>query len=837
MGTRWARRLLTDPAVLPSATTVRFAVLVLLVVATTGSIYGYLGEVVRPHVEQDVRACLTVADAPGALRGSLVSGSAALACTAGYAPTLSVWSVVGVGLLLALCVACYGLLPWWRIRITRGWLPFYRSAGTRRWRLAQPWWAPPWRPQRMHPLEPADGLQRDVAARISELAARIGLTEPPRVLLNKYVPDTNARAFGHRRHGYVQVNLGLLLLLRVDRSGFDAIVLHELAHLRNRDTRPSHLTILIWRVFVAVALLPYLVALLDPGLVAYPFDPGHGWFGFVAPDPHAVAAVGVLIALVFLSYRAVLRVRETHADATAATVDAEALTRLIEGQLAHGERRTPEFLDDHPKLRRRLADLAEPRRLAAPDLLAAFAVGLGVEVILVNLLYATWMAVLSQLVRGVGITTLAGAISEQPIRWTLLIYGPATLLALVVLVRFAQLAAWRTRLATPDGSLRPATLRMALAMALGLVLGDPVSLLYADAGIWGYDDGGKARVLIDVAASAFIVVVIIFVIFRLAEESANVAIPAAGSVRRVGNRVATLLVVGAFAPFFVWIIAHNSLVISEVREPGVPAPLRNWFGNNFMLPVYGPVVFLATLPAVALVFGAVIAALTASRRVPASADWLPAELHDAIDVLHASRTDPPARMASRAGLVATMVAMGVGLAVVLVTRAAFTQVELYQASGSGVMALIRVWLMWGAVVTSTTVSLVVARRHATTSMSAALLATFVGTTCFVVVIPWLSFYCICGPRTVACVRLNPSLFLTVASTPAILTPIYGLIVTALFVAIFSAIPRFRRRHSTPRAPGATVSVTTKAWTVVVFTTTVVVSVAASVLLVLEGSLR
>lgn len=39
-------------------------------------------------------------------------------------------------------------------------------------------------------------------------------------------------------------------------AAFEAVILHELAHIRNKDVNQTYLAIAIWRAFVLAALLP-----------------------------------------------------------------------------------------------------------------------------------------------------------------------------------------------------------------------------------------------------------------------------------------------------------------------------------------------------------------------------------------------------------------------------------------------------------------------------------------------------------------------------------------------------------------------------------------------------
>ena len=107
----------------------------------------------------------------------------------------------------------------------------------------------------------------------------------------------------------------LILRYDTDRAGVRAVVLHELAHLRNRDVGKTYLTIAIWWAFVATALLPFVALVVHPALFYTPLRWSLRRFdGHWAQVGYQVGSVLVLTAVVYLTRNAILRTRETHAD-------------------------------------------------------------------------------------------------------------------------------------------------------------------------------------------------------------------------------------------------------------------------------------------------------------------------------------------------------------------------------------------------------------------------------------------------------------------------------------------------------------------------------------------
>ena len=121
-----------------------------------------------------------------------------------------------------------------------------------------------------------------------------------------------------RRPGryYVALSGGLVTTFYTDRPAFRAVVLHELAHLRNGDVAKTYFTVSIWWAFVLVGVLPVLVSLVDEDANTV-FD--LGW---------RLVAVTVFV---YLTRNAVLRAREVYADVRASTSEGvtPALTKLL----------------------------------------------------------------------------------------------------------------------------------------------------------------------------------------------------------------------------------------------------------------------------------------------------------------------------------------------------------------------------------------------------------------------------------------------------------------------------------------------------------------------------
>ncbi|WP_037675095.1 M48 family metalloprotease [Streptomyces globisporus] len=272
--------------------------------------------------------------------------------------------------------------------------------------------------------------------RESGVRARVGFLAEP---LN---PAVHALAFGRLGRRRVALSGGLLTLYPLDRAAFRSIVLHELAHIRNRDLDIAFLTLILWR-----ASIPALGVLT---VVAAPASLLLG--GALAGSVLAFAAqVPLLAALVVLLKNAVLRSRELYADARVTEWEgpADGLRRLFGVPAAQeGARLGRGLLSVHPPLARRARALDDRGVLYEAgfwDMCAVGAAG----------------AFVHEMVRlgPIGGGSQAGPITELT----------ATVLSGGLVVGAAGTVLWQA-VAHAPGSLTPARVRRA-GLGLGLGLG------------------------------------------------------------------------------------------------------------------------------------------------------------------------------------------------------------------------------------------------------------------------------------------------------------------------------------------------------------------------------
>ncbi|MFG3282332.1 M48 family metalloprotease [Streptomyces sp. NPDC048111] len=97
----------------------------------------------------------------------------------------------------------------------------------------------------------------EVHEELLRLAALAGLAPSPRFVIDPQALSAGAVVFGHGRHVTVCINAGLLARRTSHPRQFQAVLLHELAHVDNADAGMAYATVALGRVFMIAVLLPY----------------------------------------------------------------------------------------------------------------------------------------------------------------------------------------------------------------------------------------------------------------------------------------------------------------------------------------------------------------------------------------------------------------------------------------------------------------------------------------------------------------------------------------------------------------------------------------------------
>lgn len=274
-----------------AATTLRFVQLVALMVVSTGATILEARNVLGGNLDR--QECHRAAginaeiDTYANAADSLTRNADAVAACLERYPAPSMWlAAIWIGLLLAATFLLFKAMPKWKARRSR-----------------------------YVPLELLPG-GATARTRIDELADALGLTgSKVAVVVDPVAATESAVMFGSNARPRMRMHRGLLDAMGTKPKTFDAVVLHELAHLKNRDLTITYLVIAMWRVFVLLVLVPYLIVRIDLFFDSVRF---YSWAtNLIGINLKNIAATGLLAVLVYLSRTEVLRVREMRADQTA----------------------------------------------------------------------------------------------------------------------------------------------------------------------------------------------------------------------------------------------------------------------------------------------------------------------------------------------------------------------------------------------------------------------------------------------------------------------------------------------------------------------------------------
>ncbi|MGW2098843.1 M48 family metallopeptidase [Streptomyces olivaceoviridis] len=425
-----------DPGVLPAGTSLRFLVLVVAMAAATVEM---LTGLLRPYPAQNVAFLCEFAAGydPGGnvidnVTRSNAHAEAIKECAEGAPVTPQWYGLAGGAVVLLVAAAVYLLLPRWR--------------------------------RRRHGLVPLHGRdpQGEVRAEVARLAGLAGVRTLPDLVVDLTAFDAGAVVFGRAGRRTLCLDNGLLHVRRSDPARFQAVLLHELAHLRHRDVDIAYAVTALWRAFLTLAAVPFTLV-LGGSLVAAQF----GWFMgadavfWPASRPYMVreiATAGFLFLLVVLARADTLRHRELYADRGAVALGADPGVWRARAEAAGTQGRPARSVTalwrSHPSWAERHRALEDPAALFTLTDVPLFLLG-AVTLVTGNALSDRWDALQAAWVVG----------------------GLAAALLTVSVWRAALYAAHR-------GVPGPSGVRAGSALGLGLVCGELLSGSSIGPGWW-----------------------------------------------------------------------------------------------------------------------------------------------------------------------------------------------------------------------------------------------------------------------------------------------------------------------------------------------------------------
>lgn len=291
-----------------------------------------------------------------------------------------------------------------------------------------------------------------VVTSIQDLGKQIDLKPVPTLLWNPLNRSLSGVAFGGIAKPFIALTGGLVVLFSIDREAFESILLHEFAHIKNRDIRITGFTIAIWYAFLAAGLLPlliYRVVMSLGGISSQTIKVtlGLGW------------RVLVLIILVYLIRNSVLQAREFYADLRVREWEGsgETLVRALKSYGDSPSNKTPKALRFHPTVQERVDVLTERIDIYRMGFLEALTAGLN---------------------GGIAFPALELFFTQLLTRWQITHLAPifASLMLAPIIAGVVTTGIWRMVMAARDKQRpTPGIIRLALGLWLGTWIGRNLS--------------------------------------------------------------------------------------------------------------------------------------------------------------------------------------------------------------------------------------------------------------------------------------------------------------------------------------------------------------------------
>lgn len=303
------------------------------------------------------------------------------------------------------------------------------------------YWTYPARKIRREHLVPLSAEDApEVVTYLDNLCRAMKLPHPPVFLWNPLNLTSGGLAFGRWRRYYISLTGGLVTQFYTDLPAFRAILLHELAHLRNADVDRTYFAVAVWQAFLVLGLLPLAVTVFQ-----------NEWV-YIFKIAWRVAALALLV---YLMRNAVLRTREMYADVRASAWDGstDSLNRVLGTLPGPRDEGWRKVIQVHPDPARRREVLEDPGRLFPMSTWDAIATGLAAAIALPNIITLI-----------ISLLTGTGSFGGEQLA--------ASLLVAPLIVGVVGLGTWRTTFAALQRGEAPRGIgRLGAGLGLGILVG------------------------------------------------------------------------------------------------------------------------------------------------------------------------------------------------------------------------------------------------------------------------------------------------------------------------------------------------------------------------------
>lgn len=210
--------------------------------------------------------------------------------------------------------------------------------------------------------------------------------------------NIGGQVFGTTNPYSIRLEGGLRTWLKIKPEMFKAVVLHEFAHIANQDIARSYYSHGVWWSIGRFLAIPFLIV-----IGVYPIKAifwgileGNLLERLTVALPEAARLffeIGTMLAVTFMIWARLLRIREYYADWQAAMWGAmKGLKRIFQEQIERGEKQYSKFslFQLHPTARERLDVLEHPEKLFKVSKAFSALVGVLLAYLLSGLFYVVF---------------------------------------------------------------------------------------------------------------------------------------------------------------------------------------------------------------------------------------------------------------------------------------------------------------------------------------------------------------------------------------------------------------------------------------------------------------
>jgi Zn-dependent protease with chaperone function len=289
------------------------------------------------------------------------------------------------------------------------------------------------RQMRLRPLDPVSAAHRPFYTRILSFAQGIGI-QPPATLEIAPGTDTDAQVFGVRKRHALRLGGGLPKQMIEKPDQFCSTILHEFGHIVNGDVGRYYFTRAISLSVGYTVVIPgflLISGLFFRAIIVRTLDGNWARLFFINIPQLAVMFIqlAVSVCVFFLIQRSLLRVREYYADWRAALWGSEhGLREMILEQLANEKPRPfwERLVRQHPSVLERRSALDSPDRLFRLTHDVSFFGGIALACVIATLISHTVdMLVAVQSVNSLMASTLRDVSGVTLLLWIITIVGSA----------------------------------------------------------------------------------------------------------------------------------------------------------------------------------------------------------------------------------------------------------------------------------------------------------------------------------------------------------------------------------------------------------------------------